>query len=154
MNTIIENFNQALAAEKAVIEVQVKISKRIDAAYDIRAAVKEFGVEPTVEDVKRLQRECTETYEKVAEIVDTYDLDMFLSEEDFDPFEDMINALAEFNSTEELLLNSLKFRWIRPFGERCQQLHRMVLDAKAAKKAEEERALLEEAEEIVNGAED
>ena len=118
-------------------EVNVENAKRIDNLLNIRDLAykfwgdmldKQYDGEERIEYFKTLQDLSIRTYQKILDIIKTFELEEFLKEDMKDYFEDLMPKVDDVTIEEDLLEGMLIFLSVKPYGERMMQLHYTMMN--------------------------
>ena len=123
-------FKEAKEMYAMTVDVQIKNAERVDNLLNIRDMLKRFWDLPTVklEECKRYQKVSIDTYKKVREAVDEFDLDEFKKETIKDYFEHIIPKVDDIDDDKKLLEAAIIFMSVQPYGQKLIQLHQLMQD--------------------------
>lgn len=144
---LVDMFDEAKEAFAMTVETNVITAQRIDFLMWVRdQAYKFWGnklddmlvMKERLSYIKELQELCVDTYKKIVEIVKTFELDEFEKEEMKDYFEDLVPKVADIDSEKKMLEAELIFLTVQPYGSKMNQLHQLVTDELAKRRAMEQ----------------
>lgn len=144
---LVDMFDEAKEAFAMTVETNVITAQRIDFLMWVRdQAYKFWGnklddmlvMHERLSYIKELQELCVDTYKKIVEIVKTFELDEFEKEEMKDYFEDLVPKVTDIDSEKEMLEAELIFLTVQPYGSKMNQLHQLVTDELAKRRAMEQ----------------
>ena len=124
-----EMFDEYLKVEKELVDTQCKIVKRVDSYVDVKHEAEEFfgdRMTVTIADVKNYVQVLAGAFDEVKEIVGSYDYEWASASEYEDPFEESLALYEEPKTMEDLFRQHLRFKAIRPYGDRALKLYCMV----------------------------
>lgn len=127
-----EMFAEYLKVEKELVETQCKIVKRVDSYVDVKREAEEFfgdRATVTITDVKNYVKVLAGAFDEVREIVDGYGYEWASAPEYEDPFEESLALYEEPKTMEDLFRQHLRFKAIRPYGDRALKLYCMVQES-------------------------
>lgn len=134
-----ETWENALQAFVNTAEVSVQLAKRVDNLLNIRDMVYQFWGNDYLNAMDPHHRMrylysklelSVQTYEKVFEIIKSFEMDEFLKEDMKDYFEDIIPKAEDLSDEDELLNAAIVFLTVKPWGEKMTALHHTMLDEK------------------------
>lgn len=144
---LVDMFDEAKEAFAMTVETNVITAQRIDFLMWVRdQAYKFWGnkldemlvMKERLSYIKDLQELCVNTYKKIAEIAKTFELEEFEKEEMKDYFEDLVPKVADIDSEKKMLEAELIFLTVQPYGSKMNQLHQLVTDELAKRRAMEQ----------------
>lgn len=144
---LVDMFDEAKEAFAMTVETNVITAQRIDFLMWVRdQAYKFWGnkldemlvMKERLSYIKDLQELCVNTYKKIAEIAKTFELEEFEKEEMKDYFEDLVPKVADIDSENKMLEAELIFLTVQPYGSKMNQLHQLVTDELAKRRAMEQ----------------
>lgn len=134
---LLDMFEDAVNGFLTVVETNVITAKRIDYLMWVRdQAYKFWGnklddmmlLDERLDYLKGLQQLCVETYEKVAQIAETFEYDEFAKPEMKDYFDGIVPKVSDINSENDMLMAELMFLCVQPYGSKMNQLHSLIQD--------------------------
>lgn len=129
-----EVFSEARDMLAMTVDTQAKTATRIDNLMNIRDFVLKYYNWDIPSDVdlirycKTLQELSIETYEAIAEEVRKWTLEQFSGEKLDDLLGDLIPGIHEIENDNDMIVASLKFLSVKPYGEKMIQLHQLIGD--------------------------
>lgn len=124
-----EQFEQYVEVEKELIKTQLGIVDRVDSYVDVKEEAENFFGDRKVvgiEDLEEFIGELKKAFEDVSKIIDSYDYEWASSSEYEDPYEKMLNLHVHPADMRDLFVQHLRFKAIRPYGDRALKLYCMV----------------------------
>ena len=142
-----ETFDNIKQVMVNTAKVQIDIAGRIDNLMNIRNAAygfygsetlaNKFIMTERIDFFKKIQNVTTEYYEKILEVVESFELAEFLEEDMKDYFEPITPKVEDIKNEDDLFMAFLVFDIIKPWGEKMTQLHHQMLDEQDQRKAVE-----------------
>lgn len=124
-----EQFEQYVKVEKELIKTQLGIVDRVDSYVDVKEEAESFfGSRKVVgiEDLEEFVGELKKAFEDVSKVIDSYDYEWASSPEYEDPYEKMLDIHVHSATMYDLFVQHLRFKAIRPYGDRALKLYCMV----------------------------
>ena len=123
-------FNEAKEMFAMTVDVQIKNAERVDNLLNIRDMLKRFSDIPTVklDTCKYYQQVSVDTYKKIRERVDEFNLEEFKKETIKDYFEGIIPKVDDINNDKDLQEAAIIFMSVQPYGQKLIQLHQLMQD--------------------------
>lgn len=132
------NWGHYKESEHEILKTKLLIADRADIVYDLRRVYKDFHEEfPPFHMLATMQKWIESLSEQMLEIVDGITWEQISAEEFEDPYEHLMPRFGDCQNDEDLFHAVLVFNYVRPFGERLLNAHRLVLEDVAAEKAQE-----------------
>lgn len=141
-----ETFDNIKQVIVNTAEVSIAVAKRVENLGNLRAAAYKFwGNEldakmlghERIEYFKKLVVMSVECYEKILEIVKTWELEEFLKEDMKDYFSELMPHYEAVETEEDLFEAMLVADMVKPWGEKMTQLHHQILDEKKQREFQE-----------------
>ena len=132
-----ETFEKIKHVFTTTLEVNVQIAKRIDNMLNLRdLAYKMLGEdymwaleeEQRIELYKWMQDVSVEHYQKMLDIAKEWTIGQFTEEDMPDWFDELIPKPDKIESEMDLLMASIIFLTVKPYGERMAMMHQQMLD--------------------------
>lgn len=136
-------FEDAKQGFLTIVETNIVTAQRIDFLMWVRdKAYKFWGnklddmmiMKERVSYLKELQQLCVETYQKVADIAETFEYEEFCKEEMKDYFEDLVPKVDTIESENDMIMAEFMFLCVQPYGSKMNQLHGLVQDELAKRR--------------------
>lgn len=132
-----ETFEKIKGVFTTTLEVSVRLAKRVDNLLNLRdLAFKMLGEDYMWELTEEqrmdlyawLQDKSVETYEAMLDIAKKWQIADFEMDDMPDYFESLIPKREEIEAELDLLLATVAFLTVKPFGERMTMMHQQMLD--------------------------
>lgn len=129
-----ETFKYMKDGFVTILETSVTLAKRADNLANCRDYAlgfwKDAQYEPTldIKYFKELQKLSIETYEKLLERAESFDLEEFKKQDMKDYFSDLIPTCDDILSEKDLCAAEFIFIIVKPFGEKMSAMHQSILD--------------------------
>ena len=141
LRPIEEVFEEAKEMFALTVDTQIKLAARVDNLMNIRDFCRKFWGDQydskfnrdELHYLKNMQQVSINTYQKVRDKVDEFELVDFRATELKDYFADIIPASEDIKSLQDLCEAALIFMSVQPYGSKLIQLHQMMQDEFASR---------------------
>lgn len=122
-------FEEAKSMFAMTVDTQIKTAKRVDNLMNIRDFCKKFWNNQAGNDIeywKTMQDLSVNTYRKIREVVDSFELVDFRAIEVKDYFADLIPSVETITTEQQLCEAALIFMSVQPYGNKLVQMHQLI----------------------------
>ena len=148
-----EVFEDAKRMFVMTVDTQIKTARRVDNLMNIRDFCMKFWDDEdqfevqecyTLDYYKKMQQLSIDTYTRIKEIAETFELVDFRAIEIKDYFADIIPSVDSISTKQELCEAALIFMSVQPYGSKLIQMHQLMQDECAKRNILDEEDIKED----------
>lgn len=128
MEQLKNKFEESISGMVLVIDAAIRNSNRIDILVNAYETMDERGMEPDVHMAQVTVNQMADDLENLREIVSDLRFVDFCKEDMDDPFKPFIPDREGITTKEQMYDAYTTWEVYRPFGEKVENLHRMVFE--------------------------
>lgn len=123
-----KHFNDAISAMTLLMKTKKRLMPRADTWISAYKELKDLDIPFEINDVEDVIASMDSTLDSMLSIIGKLKIDDFKKRDMDDPFKDLVPRWVAGDSAIKQANRYMRYMMIRPFGEKIEQLHALVVE--------------------------